>query len=77
MIFESAIEAKEFYWSYDLEDVHMNIEAALIKKIGDIGKKIHTGRSRNDQVATDMRLWLRDEIILISKDLLSPAKCFN
>jgi argininosuccinate lyase len=67
----SAIEAKEFYWSYDLEDVHMNIEAALIKKIGDIGKKIHTGRSRNDQVATDMRLWLRDEIILISKDLLS------
>jgi argininosuccinate lyase len=67
----SAIEAKEFYWSYDLEDVHMNIEAALIKKIGDVGKKIHTGRSRNDQVATDMRLWLRDEIILISKDLLS------
>jgi argininosuccinate lyase len=67
----SAIEAKEFYWSYDLEDVHMNIEAALIKKIGDVGKKIHTGRSRNDQVATDMRLWLRDEIILISNDLLS------
>ena len=49
----------------------MNIEAALIKKIGDVGKKIHTGRSRNDQVATDMRLWLRDEIILISNDLLS------
>lgn len=68
---QSAIEAKEFYWSYDLEDVHMNIEAALIKKIGDVGKKIHTGRSRNDQVATDMRLWLRDEIILISNDLLS------
>ena len=49
----------------------MNLEAALIEKIGDVGKKIHTGRSRNDQVATDMRLWLRDEIILISNDLLS------
>ena len=68
---QSAIDAKEFDWSHDLEDVHMNIEAALIEKIGDVGKKIHTGRSRNDQVATDMRLWLRDEIILISNDLLS------
>ena len=68
---QSAIKARKFYWSYDLEDVHMNLEAALIEKIGDVGKKIHTGRSRNDQVATDMRLWLRDEIILISNDLLS------
>ncbi|MBT5412228.1 MAG: argininosuccinate lyase [Cellvibrionales bacterium] len=68
---QSAIDAKEFDWSHDLEDVHMNLEAALIEKIGDVGKKIHTGRSRNDQVATDMRLWLRDEIILISNDLLS------
>lgn len=68
---QSAIEAKEFDWSHDLEDVHMNLEAALIKKIGDVGKKIHTGRSRNDQVATDMRLWLRDEINLISSDLKS------
>lgn len=68
---QSAIDAKEFDWSNDLEDVHMNLEAALIEKIGDVGKKIHTGRSRNDQVATDMRLWLRDEIILISNDLLS------
>lgn len=68
---QSAIDAKEFDWSHDLEDVHMNLEAALIEKIGNVGKKIHTGRSRNDQVATDMRLWLRDEIILISNDLLS------
>jgi len=68
---QSAIKARKFYWSYDLEDVHMNLEAALIEKIGDVGKKIHTGRSRNDQVATDMRLWLRDEMILISNDLLS------
>jgi hypothetical protein len=45
-----------------LEDVHMNIEAALTADIGDAGKRLHTGRSRNDQVATDIRLWLRDEI---------------
>ena len=51
-----------FVWSEALEDVHMNIEARLIQRIGDVGKKLHTGRSRNDQVATDIRLWLRDEI---------------
>ncbi len=56
------IEAGEFDWSVALEDVHMNIEAALTDAIGDAGKKLHTGRSRNDQVATDIRLWLRDEI---------------
>ena len=48
-------------WSLDLEDVHMNIERRLTEKIGDAGKRLHTGRSRNDQVATDIRLWLRDE----------------
>ncbi len=58
----TTIEAGEFSWSQDLEDVHMNIEAALTEKIGVAGKKLHTGRSRNDQVATDIRLWLRDEI---------------
>ena len=58
----SEIETGEFTWSIALEDVHMNIEAALTARIGDIGKKLHTGRSRNDQVATDIRLWLRDEI---------------
>jgi argininosuccinate lyase len=56
------IEAGEFQWSIELEDVHMNIEAALTKKIGSVGKKLHTGRSRNDQVATDIRLFIRDEI---------------
>jgi len=66
---KSTIEAGQFEWSEDLEDVHMNLEAALIKRIGDTGKKIHTGRSRNDQVATDMRLWLREEISLIGKEL--------
>jgi len=56
------IEAGEFTWLVALEDVHMNIEARLTEKIGVAGKKLHTGRSRNDQVATDLRLYLRDEI---------------
>ena len=56
------IERGDFTWSVDLEDVHLNIEARLIELAGDAGKRLHTGRSRNDQVATDVRLWLRDEI---------------
>ena len=56
------IEAGEFDWKLDLEDVHLNIEARLTQLVGDAGKRLHTGRSRNDQVATDVRLWLRDEI---------------
>lgn len=56
------IEAGRLEWSLDWEDVHMNIERRLTDKIGDAGKRLHTGRSRNDQVATDIRLWLRDEI---------------
>jgi len=63
------IDAGEFQWSVELEDVHMNIEAALTSDIGDAGKKLHTGRSRNDQVATDVRLWLRHEMDLILKEL--------
>ncbi len=63
------ILAGEFQWSITLEDVHMNIEARLTDKIGITGKKLHTGRSRNDQVATDIRLYLRDEIDSIAKDL--------
>ena len=59
---EAEIERGEFLWSIALEDVHMNIEKRLTDKIGDAGKKLHTGRSRNDQVATDVRLYLRDEI---------------
>ena len=53
------IDAGEFDWSVALEDVHMNVEAALTARIGEAGKRLHTGRSRNDQVATDLRLWLR------------------
>ncbi len=59
---EAEIEAGDFPWSIALEDVHMNIEKRLTDMIGEAGKKLHTGRSRNDQVATDVRLYLRDEI---------------
>lgn len=63
------IVAGKFTWSVSLEDVHMNIEAVLTQRIGITGKKLHTGRSRNDQVATDIRLYLRDEIDAIAKEL--------
>ena len=63
------IEAGRFEWSVSLEDVHMNIEARLTDRIGITGKKLHTGRSRNDQVATDIRLYLRDEIDVIAEEL--------
>ena len=56
------IHNNQFDWKLDLEDVHLNIEARLTQLVGDAGKRLHTGRSRNDQVATDVRLWLRDEI---------------
>jgi argininosuccinate lyase len=56
------IEAGKFEWQLALEDVHLNIEARLTSLIGDAGKRLHTGRSRNDQVATDLRLWLRSNI---------------
>jgi argininosuccinate lyase len=56
------IESGRFEWKLDLEDVHLNIEARLTQLVGDAGKRLHTGRSRNDQVATDVRLWLRDEV---------------
>ncbi len=63
------IESGRFEWSIGLEDVHMNVEAALTAEIGEAGKKLHTGRSRNDQVATDVRLWLRQEIEQIQREL--------
>lgn len=56
------IESGRFEWKLELEDVHLNIEARLTALVGDAGKRLHTGRSRNDQVATDVRLWLRGEI---------------
>ncbi len=63
------IERGTFEWSVELEDVHMNIEAKLTERIGDTGKKLHTGRSRNDQVATDIRLYLREEIDKILSEI--------
>lgn len=63
----------QFQWLLDLEDVHLNIEKRLVELIGDAGKRLHTGRSRNDQVATDIRLWLRNEID-IALDLLAQMQ---
>jgi argininosuccinate lyase len=56
------VERGEFEWRLDLEDVHLNVEKRLTDLVGDAGKRLHTGRSRNDQVATDLRLWLRGEV---------------
>jgi len=63
------IERGDFHWAVELEDVHMNIEARLTDRIGNTGKKLHTGRSRNDQVATDVRLFVRGEIDSLSEQL--------
>ena len=72
---EGEIDAGEFQWRTGLEDVHMNIEHRLIALIGETGKKLHTARSRNDQVATDLRLYLRDEIdaLLVLENALASA----
>ena len=66
---QNEIEQGSFEWRVDREDVHMNIEARLTELVGDAGKKLHTCRSRNDQVATDIKLWLRRAIESISKEL--------
>src|ERR1700709_1804735 len=68
------IRAGTFEWKLELEDVHLNIEARLTQLVGDAGKRLHTGRSRNDQVATDVRLWLRDEITAIGGLLTGLAR---
>ena len=68
------IESGAFEWKLDLEDVHLNIEARLTALVGDAGKRLHTGRSRNDQVATDVRLWLRSEMDLITALLVDLQK---
>lgn len=66
---ERQIEAGKFMWRTDREDVHMNIEAALTDIIGEPAKKLHTARSRNDQVLTDFRLWCRDAIDTIVRSI--------
>ncbi len=73
---QAEIEAGTFVFSVDREDVHMHIEAALIDKLGDVGRKLHTARSRNDQVATDLRLWIRDAIDRMENRLIELQRAF-
>jgi argininosuccinate lyase len=71
---QQEIAAGSFDWKLELEDVHLNIEARLTQLVGDAGKRLHTGRSRNDQVATDVRLWLRGEIDVLADLLVELQK---
>ncbi len=77
-LFEISDEISTGRFKFDKthEDIHMAIEAALIKKTGDVGAKLHTGRSRNDQVATDMRLWMRDEIEILQTRITLLQRAF-
>src|SRR6266513_4707697 len=68
-VIEAEIKAGDFRWERKLEDVHMNIEAALTKRIGAAGAKLHTARSRNDQIALDLRLYVKAEIAVVSSRL--------
>lgn len=68
------LEEGKLEFSQDAEDIHMNVETLLIQKIGDVGKKLHTGRSRNDQVALDVRLYLKEEIVYIIQLLVKLEK---
>ena len=72
----SEIAAGTFSFSTELEDVHMNIERALTERIGDVGRKLHTGRSRNDQVSTDFRLWVREAIDRLDEKLVDLQRAF-
>jgi len=70
------IEQGQFEFSHALEDIHMHIEHALIERLGDVGRKLHTARSRNDQVSTDLRLWVRDSIDQLDKQLQTLQEAF-
>ena len=70
------IAAGQFAFRRELEDVHMNIERALVERIGDVGRKLHTGRSRNDQVSTDLRLWCRDQVDAIGAAIIELQRAF-
>ena len=73
---KAEIEAGDFPWVLEREDVHMHVEAALIEKLGDVGRKLHTGRSRNDQVATDSKLWTRDALDRVDARLVALQRSF-
>src|SRR2546430_12583732 len=75
-VIEAEIAAGEFRWERSLEDVHMNIEAALTKRIGTAGAKLHTARSRNDQVALDLRLYVRAEAVEVCARLRDLQRVF-
>ena len=66
----------EMVWKTELEDIHMHIESALIARIGDVGRKLHTARSRNDQVATDLKLYVRDALVMVDELLLELQRAF-
>ncbi|MCX7426033.1 MAG: argininosuccinate lyase, partial [Planctomycetia bacterium] len=70
------IEQGRFPFSVEHEDIHMHVERALVERIGDVGRKLHTGRSRNDQVSTDLRLWVRDAIDQIDERLVEVQRAF-
>src|SRR5262245_841303 len=70
------IERGEFAFSTRLEDIHTHIEHALIDRLGDTGRKLHTGRSRNDQVVTDVKLWVRDAIDELTRRLVEAQRSF-
>lgn len=70
------IEQGRFPFKIELEDIHMHIERALVERTGDVGRKLHTARSRNDQVSTDMRLWVRDAIDQIDARLVDLQRAF-
>ncbi len=73
---QAEIESGRFLFRQEREDVHMNIEAALVEKLGDVGRKLHTGRSRNDQVATDLKLWVRESLDEIDAHLTALQRAF-
>lgn len=70
------ISRNEFPWKTELEDIHMHIESALIERIGDVGRKLHTGRSRNDQVATDLKLYVRESLSQLDRLLEDLQRAF-
>ena len=73
---QGEIEAGRFPFRTELEDIHMHIEQALIDRLGDVGRKLHTGRSRNDQVVTDLRLWTRDALDRVDRRLVALQRAF-
>jgi argininosuccinate lyase len=73
---QSDIQEQRFEWCVELEDIHMHIEQSLIDRLGDVGRKLHTGRSRNDQVSTDLRLWVREAIGRVDGLLVELQRAF-